>query len=452
MGLSFVGAVADTPNVVRVRAARGWCSIVLLASLLVGFAPAAMASSPSVPDVRIGERASAVTIRTQAWTKLGRLPLPAGRWVVMATFSLRNTTSFVAAGRCTLRYGGRTHRIEISPIGLNAPRTETLVTAGAGDSASPALLRCINDEPWTQDALEATSVRIVALRAGRLQLRNLDAGTGTSTGNRRHGVRAIVGSYLGPGDAGGFNNLSTITTMSLPAGEWLLLGVASVENRVANLRTARCLMRTSRDDDESQAMLNDTGSLGSVATLPFAMGFRAGSPSQLSLACAVNGSSGDVRVTRARLLGIRTGKLTTRVLGGDGSFTHGTSGAGPRTIVGTREGPVGLPASTFRQVGRMKLAAGPWLGFGKGWLRSVSETGIASCQTRVGGSTAVGNVSMTGASPQREAPVAGLAADTQVIAGPMTLRCRGTGIDDGIEARSLVLAALRAGKVVTRSL
>lgn len=133
-------------------------------------------SGSGAPEVRTGSREGPVGIPDSGlYTKLGSLPLPAGRWLVVATASLDLAAGSGSGALLYCRLDAEGDFDRAFDVGLSKAATPparmaplALMVVHDFDAPGKARLECL---AVGTDA-EATSVRIMALRAG--QLSNVD--------------------------------------------------------------------------------------------------------------------------------------------------------------------------------------------------------------------------------------------------------------------------------------
>ena len=436
----------------RTRTTAARLGTVVLVSLLAmgALAPGASGSARTKPRIFIAHRDGPVAILEGVFGYIGALRLPQGRWVLVATLTLENTSTTGVDSVCELKLGASSFRAEAFPATSGVPLPVTLMTVGRSTGTSSARVRCV--AYGGSLLLEASDLEILAIQAGRVTTYDLNDGSTSRVGHLDAGVRVVTGLLDGARLAGSPGS-DTVAEMPLPAGEWVHLGVANVGSQAASNGSVECRLDAGGDFDIGQVRVESQNFSGSVQTLTLAVAHSYASPGSVRLDCWSELSSTAAAIGDIQFVALRAGVLTNR--GGGGQWTLGDAANGPRMLVGWDNGPDPLK-TTMSPIGTLDVPSGAWAGFAKTWLqRSSGLTDTASCQVRFAGApigrSAAGVLATGSGNSLTDHTVAAAAAGTAASPTQLVVRCAGGPAAADLQSRFLKMVAIRGGSVTRRA-
>jgi hypothetical protein len=352
------------------RLAHSFITAISAALVLVGpFARAGDAATrlrpPPPPEIVSGFDDGPIDISGgSTFHSLGGLHLGRGNWIVVAKTSIQVAVNFGLIVDCRMVAGARHDATSIfaQPASGAEVYPEVALFALAArftnQNGGRVHVDCMQNST-TGDA-KARFLKITAVRAGQLTIRDLAAGTHTTFGEAGDLPVAIEGFRDG-NVAAGAGVLATVASIPLPSGSWSVMAKFNLHTEFTgaptDLRDATCrLVAPGQSDASSTRMSKDNFSLDRFS---FALDVAAlgGSGGHARLRCSASGSAGDVKVSGIHLQAIRAGALVRKNLGAPGSTTTGSGF--PRIVVGSDPGPTDVP-HLMGTVRSLHLTPGSW--------------------------------------------------------------------------------------------
>jgi hypothetical protein len=388
---------------------------------------------------------------------LGSLHLSRGNWIVVAKTPIEVTITSGVIVQCRLVAGSRVDHTSLFPFtqsgGTLSPEVAVFaVPATIHDMSGGAVhVDCMTDGA-TGDA-QARFLKITAVRAGRLTIRNLATGFSTTVGAAGDVPEIVDGSR--PGDvAAGAGSFATAGALPLGAGRWSVMAKfnvrATFSSATDETRGVTCRLIAPGQADSSSTRLSSTDHGLDRESFALDVAPVVGtSGGQARLQCKAEGSAGDVSVSNIHLQAIRVGRLLRRSLA---TGTVSSFGSGlPKVVLGSDRGPVDVP-HTMAAVRTMPLARGAW--YVRGTASVVDADGGSmqvACELGLGGDFdhSVATVFAPGNFAER-APLTLTAVHvfTGDSGGAAVLRCGFEGPDttDGsAKLRNIRILAVHAG-------
>jgi hypothetical protein len=290
--------------------------------------------------------------------------LSQGTWVVAAKTSIEVPISSGTIVDCRTVAGSRVDRTSMFPQPLpfsGGPEVTVFALAARFTDMSGGDLHVdCRVEHNTGDA-KARFLKITAVRAGRLTIRNLATGS-VSTFGAAGTVPQFIEGFRTADVAAGAGVFATVAGMPLPTGRWSVMAKFNVHTdftgSIGDLRSATCRLVAPGQSDSSSTRLSLPNF--SLDRLSFALDVApvvGSSGGHARLQCKGSGNAGDVKVSDIRLQAMGVGHLVRRNLGTGGTLTFG-SGI-PRVLFGFDAGPLDVP-HTMANLRTMHLAQGAW--------------------------------------------------------------------------------------------
>jgi hypothetical protein len=259
------------------------------------------------PKLRSASRAASVAgVADNSFHNVLSLKLTAGRWWIVAKTNAANTyTSDTNGPRCELKLGTD---VDQTNVGLYyPPQAGTRETIGVqvghafGTSGNVAL-QCRAIHPFSTD-----HVRIIAVQAGKL-VRKTFGGSSSSSGA---GTPTVISGHAdGPLSLAGGATATTLGTLALPAGKWMVSAKAVFQDGSAFLVTCKLLLGSSNADQ-----VDSRGGPTGFAGMYLQGGHAFSSAGTAKLVCTDQaGAPGDVHAWYIRMTAISASSLTQVVL------------------------------------------------------------------------------------------------------------------------------------------
>ena len=260
-------------------------------------------TSSGSPRLRSASRAATVAgVADGSFHAVLTLKVPPGRWWIVARTNAANTYSSDTNGpRCELKLGTD---IDQTNVGLYYPPqagTRETISVQVGhvfSTSGPAALRCRASHPFSTD-----HVRIIAVQAGKL-VRKTFGGSSSSAGSGTPTV--ITGHADGPLSLAGGATGTTLGTLALPAGKWLVSAKAVFQDGSAFLVTCKLVLGVSTADQ-----VDSRGGPTGFAGMYLQGGHVFSSTGTAKLVCTdQKGALGDVNAWYIRITAVSASTLT----------------------------------------------------------------------------------------------------------------------------------------------
>jgi hypothetical protein len=247
--------------------------------------------------------ASAASTGDGSFHSVLSLKVPPGRWWIVAKTNVANTySSDTNSPFCQLKLGTD---VDATNVGLYYPsQAGYLETIGvqvghvfSTSTAGSAALQCRASHPFSTD-----HVRIIAVQAGKL-VRKTFGGSSSSAGSGTPTV--ITGHADGPLTLAGGGGSTTLGTLALPAGRWLVSAKAAFRDGSAFLVSCRLLLGTANADQ-----VDTRGGPTGFAGMYLQGGHVYSSPGTAKLVCTAAGTAGAVQARSIRITAVSASSLT----------------------------------------------------------------------------------------------------------------------------------------------
>jgi hypothetical protein len=423
------------------------CLAVVLASAI----PAAGATHPTVVS---GTHAANITIPTGPLTEMVSLPLPAGRWFVMAKAMVTGVADDIGtySVNCRLSAGGD------FDVALVAP-----MHSGGPNSRLPIVLTVVHHFQAPGEAALACSAHVSGSAViGLITVQAMKVGTLTN------GPIGSVGATSGTGTPqviSAFRDVAIFTNkddwsapqdLPLFQGKWLIIAKASVSgaasgNIVSQIQCRVVGMTGSNVlfGDLVLGNLTPVGLPGSRMVMGVQTAGNIG-PAGGFARFECNSMFSGHGFSWLKITAIKLGKLTKRNL--DTGTTTASGSGSPRLIHGTLDsgGTVSIP-KTYTTIAQVPLPAGKWLVTGK--LTIVAEGGTdpvrVDCRV-VGSKTDEGRFLLT--SGFNRGPFWFQVVHSANSTANLRLQCKRVGSGWSFNVFLVRLSALRVGTLTNLAL
>jgi hypothetical protein len=439
------------------RARRPALFLVCLGLILTCVAsPSAAAGRPAppIPEVVSGFADGPLDIAGgSTFRSLGRVHVGRGLWIVVAKAFVEDSISTAWFADCRLVAGHRQDQTSVFPYtnSVSGPQPEPAVMAVATriTNMSGANLHVDCTTLGSDGDLKARFLKITAVRAGRLTVRDLGAGTTETFGDA--GDRPVAIEAFRDGDVLPGATFSTVASMPLPTGAWSVMAKfdarSSFSGSLGESRPVACrLLAPGHQKDVSATRLivqNFTGDRMSFA-LDVAPNVT-GSGTSARLQCKTS-ATGDVTVSHVHLQAVRAGTLVRRNLVSGATTTFG-SGV-PHFVLGSAPGPEPVPTA-LTTIRSLHLPPGSWsVRATASGVDTISTTVRVTCELGLGGDfdriTAVVN---NPGDPFERVPLtlSTVHASFPAGGGDAVLRCSNATGDGAVALRNIRMVALKVG-------
>jgi hypothetical protein len=434
-----------------------WAAVVAV-TLGTALGPPAVArpGRPLPPPVVVaGNRVGPVDIHGgNTFGTIGTLHLPAGAWSVVAKALVVNTTGSiftVHVTTCRLVAGSDRDRVQLAPLGGGVDSSEQVAVLNVVHrfaAAGLARLQCAADAA-TGD-LQATFVRMSALRAGRVTVETI-GGAASTTGS---GIpRVISGRRAGPVAFTSSDGFKNIAEMPVPAGSWFISAKAYVQPASGSGGGGfTCDLVAGGDFDQTVGDVDPAGGVGDRMPAALTVVHTFATSGAVDLECQE--ASNPAQVRSIVITATKAGQLTNEALGGSGS----TTGTGiPRIISGFDDGPTPVHGGTTPlSVGHMHVPTGAWLVVAKLSADNTSGTGPLHLLCRLAAGSDRDQVDLVVAPNGTVDSVQPL--DLTLThrfggsGGTISVNCAWAGSTGEVQARFLKITAVKVGTLTTMAL
>jgi hypothetical protein len=256
------------------------------------------------PRVITGYKTASTSVAADGHThQVARLPLPAGRWWVLAkgVVSAANAASLSDAS-CTLQTGGTSDGAQIGPNALGAPVDQIpfSVQLDVDMAAKGAATLVCGGGPG---AFKVSKLRITAMKAGTLTTGVLGGSSWTSGS----GNPVIVSGFVPGGFAVAPGALALVKTLPLPAGMYAVSARLGITHFSGATITTKCQLHLGNDYDEGVVVQDATNLADATMTLQGVHAFAA--DGEASLWCAQTGTTGQIGVGPMQITAVRAGAI-----------------------------------------------------------------------------------------------------------------------------------------------
>ena len=430
--------------------------VVVTLCMTLGPPALALAGRPLPPPVVVaGHRTGPVDIHGgNTFGTIGTLHLPAGAWSVVAKALVVNTTGeslVVRLTTCRLKTGSDTDRVQLDPLGAGIDSSEQVVVLNVVHrfaSAGLALLQCAADA--TTGDLQASFIRMSAVRAGRVSVETLGDGVST-TGS---GIpRVISGHLAGPVTVANSSGVVTVGQLPVQPGPWFVSAKAFVQGAPpSGGGPFTCDLVAEGDFDRVQASADTAGHVADRTPIALTLVHVFASSGVVELKC--QSFSSTLQVRSIVITAIRAGQLTNAPLGGSGT----TTGTGiPRIISGYDDGPIPVQGGTTpHSIGSMHVPTGAWLVVAKFYPDNTTSTGPLHLLCRLAAGADRDQVDLV-VSPNGTIDHVQPAAFMLThrfggSGGTISVNCAWPGSTGDVQARFLKITAVKAGTLTTQAL
>jgi len=410
--------------------------------------------APPIPEVVSGFDDGPIDIAGgSTFATLGRLHVGRGLWVVVAKAFVEDSVAGANIVDCRLVAGLHQDRTSVFPytnLGsglMPEPAVMAVATRIANMNGANLHVDCASGA--SDGDFKARSLKITAVRAGRLTVRDFETGAQETVGDPGDRPEAI--ETFREGDVSPGSTFTNMASMALPTGAWSVMAKFDVRSSftapIGESRPVTCrLLGPGHQQDASSTRLtnpNFTGDRMSFA-LDVAPGVTA-SGAAARLQCKTS-ASGDVTVSHMRLEAIRAGSLIRRSLVTGATATFG-SGL-PRFVLGSAPGPDAVPMA-LTTIRSLHLAPGSWsVRATASAVDTVGATVNATCELGMGGDFDRMTVGLNHlGDPFERVPLTLTTVHQSFPAGGgnAVLRCSNTNSDGAVALRNIRIVALRAG-------
>ena len=235
---------------------------------------------------------------------IASIPVPSGSWVVLGKAQVRSGSSGDSVVDCELFAGSDIDDALLSVIGSADRAPVGLTTEHHFTAAGHASIACRSTASF-----HVSSVRLAAVGAGTL--------TRTALGGATHSSgsappRVVYGFTDGPVAVPGGGALSSVGSVTLPAGNWTVRATLFLDDfEGVPLATTNVKCQLTLGADTDQVVVEFDPSLG-VPDLPITLQdvHHFSSDGVASVDCGHKGSIGTVHAHFLRIVAIRAGSLT----------------------------------------------------------------------------------------------------------------------------------------------
>jgi len=239
------------------------------------------------------------------------ITLPAGNWAITAKATVFETTASSATFSCSLSSPGDLDRIRgaVNPAGHVADRLPiTLEQVHQFGSSGNVDLNCASTD--TGGATKIRDVRITAYKTTGLLNKNLQVDANFAA--FEPGVKPVVdaGFVDGPIPITGDSNFHPMAGMSLPAGNWVLVVKAFLDDSTATgFRLVRCRVGAGTKFDIVELQLPLNGTIDTLQPLVLTWFANLAQRTKVIFSCRVTGT--DVNVDWVKMIAYKAGTLQT---------------------------------------------------------------------------------------------------------------------------------------------
>ena len=405
--------------------------------------PGATGTSGSPPRIVVWKNDGPLPLPVGEEVPVGSMHLPQGSWAVFAKLGVIVTQSTGNNGkiRCRLVAGADADRSAHTLYDPSA--TDSRLVLGleiahrfSAPGGGTARLTC----RATVEDVEASFVRLAAIRAGRLTTIALGSGTSTTTGQGSPIVVAARRRGAVPVPSGAFGSMATI---HLSHGGWAIFAKLDVDRSSGTSPSVlNCRLAAGGDFDQVELGVGSAPPppdrpiplMGMVHTFDDQQG------GPVELRCRRSGAP--LEASFIRLTAIKAGRLTNDPIGPAAATTTG-SGV-PRIVSGYLNGPEPVPASDqFSRIARLHVTGGSWLVLAKAYVGRDRGTGedFVDCRLFAGGDRDEVNLYLN----DRQDVAFHLHHAFPPEGGVVTMACRSLHGNGGNDVRFVRITAVRAG-------